>query len=162
MKFFKTTLLAILAISWFACAQQPHTHEEEKPDIAELTRTFQAMEDAYAKAQSAKDAGGVVVYYAEDAQNLPNNQPVVKGKAAILERIKKDMATDSSNNVTTFEVMEVFAAGDLAVEIGKSTTRNADGDVVNSGKYMSLFEKRDGKYVCIRDIWNNDAPVPGE
>ena len=162
MKIFKTTLLAILAISWFACAQQPHTHEEEKPDIAALTSTFQAMEDAYAKAQNAKDAEGVVAYYAEDAHNMPNNQPVVKGKAAILNRIKKDMATDTSNTMTTFEVVEVFAAGDLAVEIGKSTTKDAAGSVVSSGKYMSLFEKRDGKYVCIRDIWNNDAPVPGE
>ena len=25
-----------------------------------------------------------------------------------------------------------------------------------TSKYMSLFEKRDGKYICIRDIYNND------
>jgi uncharacterized protein (TIGR02246 family) len=162
MKMFKPMLLAILAMSWFACAQQPHTHEEEKPDIAALTKTFQEMEDAYARAQSAKDAEGVMAYYADDARNMPNSQPVVSGKAAILNRIKKDMATDTSNNVTTFEVLEVFAAGDLAVEIGKSTTKAPDGEVVMTGKYMSLFEKRDGKYVCIRDIWNNDMPVPGE
>jgi len=30
--------------------------------------------------------------------------------------------------------------------------------VAASGIYMSIFEKRDGKYVCIRDIWNSDMP----
>ena len=27
---------------------------------------------------------------------------------------------------------------------------------VTTGKYVSVFEKRDGKYICIRDIYNSD------
>ena len=51
--------------------------------------------------------------------------------------------------------MEIFADGDIVVEIGRSVTTAPDGSQT-SGKYMSLFEERDGKLVCIRDIWNED------
>jgi hypothetical protein len=27
-----------------------------------------------------------------------------------------------------------------------------------SGNFMSLFEKRDGKYICIRDMGSSDLP----
>lgn len=30
--------------------------------------------------------------------------------------------------------------------------------VETTGKYISVFERRDGTLVCIRVIWNNDAP----
>jgi hypothetical protein len=29
-----------------------------------------------------------------------------------------------------------------------------------SGNFMSLFEKRDGKYICIRDMGSSDLPNP--
>jgi len=31
-----------------------------------------------------------------------------------------------------------------------------DGNVMKTGKYISLFEKLNGKYVCIRDNYNED------
>ena len=54
-----------------------------------------------------------------------------------------------------FESNKVFSEGNLVVETGKSTITSADGKVL-TGKYMILFEKRDGKYVCLREIYNND------
>ena len=35
---------------------------------------------------------------------------------------------------------------------------DANNTIVNSGNYMSLFEKRDGKYVSIRDMSVSDIP----
>jgi hypothetical protein len=29
-----------------------------------------------------------------------------------------------------------------------------------TGNFMSLFEKRDGKYICIRDMGSSDMPYP--
>jgi len=148
-----------LALCFASCAQKPQ--EQPKPDLAQLKTTLQAMEDAYAVAQNAKNPDGVIVYYADDAHSLSNNKPTAVGKKAILEAIKSDMASDTTNNVTSFEVVDVFAEGDLAVEVGKSVTKSPDGKVVSTGKYISVFEKRDGKYVCVRDIWNDDVPNKG-
>ena len=61
-----------------------------------------------------------------------------------------------------FEVVDVFAGGNIAVEIGRTFTTDEDGNERETGKYMSLFEKRDGKYICIRDAYNANQPEEGE
>ena len=126
-------------------------------DMDALKAEIQAMEDAYAAAENAKDADAISDYYAEDAQTMPEGEPAVVGKASILERIKKSFSEeDEEGGTLRFEVIDLFAAGDLALEVGRWVNTKADGEE-ETGKYMSLFEKRDGKYVCIRDMWNSDA-----
>lgn len=149
----------MLLLALVSC-NEPEREEAQALHMNELRAEIQAMEDAYAEAQNAKDPDGVVVYYADDAVNMPNNQPAVSGKAAILDRVREDMARDTAGTTTTFQVTDIKAAGDLLVEAGTSTSTDAAGNVT-TGKYVSVFEKRDGKYVCIRDIWNNDAPEAG-
>ncbi|THH37696.1 YybH family protein [Neolewinella litorea] len=152
-------LAGMLLISLVSC-NEPEREEAQALDMNELRAEIQAMEDAYAEAQNAKDPDGVVVYYADDAVSMPNNQPTVSGKAAILDQVRADMARDTAGSTTTFQVTDIKASGDLLVEAGTSTTTDAAGNVT-TGKYVSVFEKRDGKYVCIRDIWNTDAPEAG-
>ncbi len=45
----------------------------------------------------------------------------------------------------------------MVTEVGEATSSDASGKVATSGKYMAIREKRGGKYVCIRDISNDDA-----
>ncbi len=150
-----TNFFIALAVSLFAftsCQQTP----PPAPDLAKIRTEIQAMENAFAAAMNAKDAASVVAYYADDAVSLSNNAPMLSGKEAILNDLKKQIESDTSKTTASFEIMDVFAAGDLVVETGKSTFKDATGAVVRTGKYMSLFEKRNGKYVCIRDIYNED------
>ncbi len=40
---------------------------------------------------------------------------------------------------------------------------DASGVTVDTGKYIGVFEKRDGKWGYIRDTWNSDnPPAPAE
>lgn len=126
-------------------------------DMEAVKAEIQALEDAFAAAAKAKDPEAQAAYFADDATSLPPGEPPVVGKAAILERMKNNMAQDTTDSGSlSLELVDVFAEGDLAVEVGKWTYTETDGDV-NTGKYISVFEKRDGKYVCIRDIWNSDS-----
>ena len=68
------------------------------------------------------------------------------------------MATRKAGATVSFETMDVYGDGNVITEVGKTTTKDAAGKVVSSGKYVGVFEKRDGKYVCIRDINNEDQP----
>ena len=149
-----TLIILLFSIAFISC--QSTVQEEPGPDLDQLRSQIQEMENAYALAAIARDAESVVNYYAEDAKSLPQNEPMLDGKSAILERLKQNYDDDTNISDIKFEVVEVFAAGSLVIEIAKSTETDSDGNVT-TGKYMSLFENRDGKLVCIRDIWNNDA-----
>ena len=56
--------------------------------------------------------------------------------------------------------MNVFPSidGVQVVEIGYYTVVDSTNTAVNTGNYMSLFEKRDGQYVCLRDMSASDMP----
>jgi len=135
----------------------PVAEETAAIDLTQAKAEIQAMEDAFAAGLKNKDAEAVVAYYSDDAVNMSANEPTAVGKPAILARMQANMAKDSTESTEVFEVLELIPAGDYLIEVGKSTSTEADGKV-STGKYISIFEKRDGKYVCIRDIWNNDAP----
>lgn len=152
-----THLLLAFAVSLFAfasCQQTPPP--PPAPDLAKIRTEIQAMENAFAEAWNARNAAAVVAYYADDAVSLANNSPMLTGKEAILKHQEAEFASDTSKTTVSFEVMDIYAAGDLVVETGKGTFKDAKGAVVMTSKYMSLFEKRNGKYLCIRDCFNND------
>lgn len=150
-----TFLLAFIAAIFLGC--QAPEQQETAINLDEVRKDFQDKENTYAEGQNTKNADAIMAYYSDDAQSLPTGEPTVVGKEAIRARIEKQLAEDESGNSISFEVVEVFADGDLAIEIGRSVITDPEGNVVSTGKYMSLFEKRDGEYVCIRDIWNSDS-----
>jgi len=46
----------------------------------------------------------------------------------------------------------------MVVEIGAFKLVDSLNNLINSGNYMSLFEKRNGKYVAVRDMSASDMP----
>jgi ketosteroid isomerase-like protein len=157
----RNLLMALMAPALFmfnACA--PAETHEHAPELNQdsIKTQIQAMEDAFAVASNAKNVDGVAVYYAADAQSMANNEPTRAGMDAIKAGIAKDMAMDTSGSTVSFVTTGVWAAGNYATETGTSTRKDKEGKVTYTGKYITLFELRDGKYVAIRDMWNDDMP----
>ena len=113
---------------------------------------IQAMEDAYAAAEKAKNVDGVLAYYSDDAISYGRDKPPAAGKAAIKEQIANGLAKDTAGNTNVYKVVDLFGDGNMLVEIGSWTENDPSGKEVKKGHYMSYFEKRDGKYVCVRDM----------
>lgn len=150
-------MLSLIGFFLFTIACKSAPVEAPALDLAQIRTEIQAMEDAYALAQNAGDVAAIMAYYASDAISLPNEKPVASGSEAIMNYLKEDIAANMTKQTSTFEVVDLFADGRYVVETGKSTNRDSTGAIGSTGKYMSLFEKREGKYVCIRDIFNTDA-----
>lgn len=154
-----STLLACMLL--FASCQQPAPPKAEtaiatKPDMAQTKSDIQAIETSWADALKKKDVSAVMSIYADDAISMPNNAPTLMGKAAIQKYQEEQFAMNKGAQTYIFETTEVFSEGKQVLEIGKSTITDAAGKVTMTGKYMALYEKRDGKYVCIREMYNND------
>lgn len=148
--------LAFAALLFSACAT---TEKEEVVDIDKVRTEIQAMEDAYAAGQKAEDADAVAAYYSENAISYGQNKQPLEGRKAIRDNIAKEIAADTTENYNVYKIVDLFADGNIAVEIGSWTQFDSSGKQLDNGNYMSYFEKRDGKYVCVRDMSTTATPV---
>jgi ketosteroid isomerase-like protein len=156
---FKLTLLAtVTAFIFMACAD-PASEQKPTVDLEKVKTEIQALEDAYAAGESAKDADAVVAYYADDAVSYNRNEEPSVGKVAIRERKAKQIAADTLGNKSAYKVVDLFVEGNKVVEIGSYTQTDSSGKVSDKGFYMSYFENRDGKYQCVRDMSVTTMPA---
>jgi len=137
--------------------------KKEEPAVAidsnQIKEEIQAKETEFADTYNSgveKNIG----YHADDAVTYPQNSKPVIGKAAILEFLKTHRDTISVGRKISFNTEEVFPSndGNQVVEVGYYKVVDSTNVIVNSGNYMSLFVKRDGKYVCLRDMSTSDLP----
>ncbi|PVX45787.1 uncharacterized protein DUF4440 [Flavobacterium sp. 103] len=138
--------------------------KKEEP-VAAVIDTNQIKEEIQAKENEFADTynAGIVKnigYHADDAITYPQNSAPVVGKAAIVEFLKTHRDTISVGKKISFKTDEVFVSndGNQVVEVGTYKVVDSTEAVVNSGNYMSLFVKRNGKYVCLRDMSTSDLP----
>lgn len=144
---------------FYACKETtPATEPVVEMNMDSVKMQISAMEAAYADASNRRDVDGIVAYYASDAQSYPPEEPALSGKDAITKRLRSVIESDTSKTTISLTTTGVWAAGNYATETGTWTDMDSTGKVIATGKFMTLFELRDGKYVAIRDIWNRDSP----
>ncbi len=152
-------MLAILTVL-LACDQKK---EVLMPivDKDAIKTEIQSMEDAFATAFNARTTDNII-YYADDAISFANEKKPLEGKAAIHESIKEDLKTFPKGAKISFITKEIHPSNDAnqVVEIGGYQVKDSTDKMIMSGNFISLFEKKDGKYVCIRDMGNSDMSKP--
>jgi len=148
----KGLLFAGVAGLLFACNEK----KETPIDKEQVKKDIQAREDEFAAVFNS----GVmkyIGYYADDAISFfPNTAPLV-GKPAIIEFLQADLPSNA--NKITFKTNEVYPSidGQMVLEIGYFKVVDSANNPINSGNYMSLFQKKDGKYVVLRDMSASDG-----
>ena len=155
---FKTQMWIAATLIALAGVAQPASAVSGTDEAA-----IRAQTTNWGKAYNGGDVKGVVAQYADDAILLPPGAPRVIGKAAILTFFTKDIAGSQAAGAV-FNInpkTDVGVSGDMGWESG-TYTATIKGAVVESGKFLSVSRKRDGKWHYIRDTWNADAPpAPG-
>jgi ketosteroid isomerase-like protein len=152
-------LLTLCVLSLlFACNPKTSQPVATVIDKEQIKKEIQAREDEYASVYNSGELKNIG-YYADDAISYFQHQEPLVGKAAIVEFLKSDLS--GNYDKISFETKEVFAANDgkYVLEIGYYKVVDSAKNLVNTGNYMSLFEKRDGKYVCLRDMSASDMPL---
>ncbi|TDE06126.1 YybH family protein [Flavobacterium hiemivividum] len=156
---FKGGLMVVIMFVMLACNQK-----KEVPavmvDKEAIKTEIQAMENAFADAYNNRSTDGIN-YYAEDAISYSNGKMPLEGKKLIHEHMNSELLTFPQDAKISFETKEIHPSndGNMVVEIGGYKVTDASNKKINSGNFISLFEKKDGKYVCIRDMGNSDMPL---
>jgi ketosteroid isomerase-like protein len=130
---------------------------EMTTDLAAIKTEIQSIENQWADAINSKNTDAIMAIYSDDVISMPEGMPSIKGKAELRKHQEAEFANSKSESKMSFETLEVFSDGNNVMEIGTSTTKNTAGEVIKTGKYMAFFEKKDGKYLCTREIYNSDA-----
>jgi ketosteroid isomerase-like protein len=157
-KILKSVLLGSIASLVFACNNKKEETATAVVDKEQIKKEIQAKEDEFAglyNSNEMKDIG----YYADDASSFFQNKAPLVGKTAIIEFLKSDLI--SNTDKISFKTNDVFVSndGNQVVEIGYFKVVDSANNPINSGNYMSLFEKRDGTYKCVRDMSASDMPL---
>lgn len=150
----KTTRGIALLFIAVSCQKQTPMHNEA------IAGEIRAIEEAYTKAINSNDLEAALAYYADDAQSYsPDKKPLI-GKAAIRKYLEEGMQVTQHGTVIQYKTREVLPSCDdgQVVELGSFEVTDSTGAKIAGGNYMSVFEKRNGKYYCIRDMAARDAP----
>jgi uncharacterized protein (TIGR02246 family) len=132
------------------------------PPAADTTAdetAIRAVNIAWFKAYNAGDGAAVAELYAEDAVTGPPGAPGVRGKASIREYYLKDAAAFATAGLVDGDgpTSDVGMSGDLAWQWGTYKVTDKSGAAVDAGKYLSVFQRTNGKWMIIRDTYNSDA-----
>jgi ketosteroid isomerase-like protein len=154
-------LIGVLLMSLlFACNTKKAEPTAAVIDKEQIKKEIQAKENEFAETYNSGIAKSIG-YYADDAITFTQNSAPIVGKAAIVEYLMADLNPATKSNKISFTTNEVFVSndGNQVVEIGYYKVVDSTNTDVNTGNYMVLFEKRDGKYVSVRDMSASDMPL---
>jgi uncharacterized protein (TIGR02246 family) len=131
------------------------------PEIAKVS-------DAYVKASLAADAKTIAALYTEDAVEMPPNQPMVRGRAAIEQYYTKQFGGSAKLQSFTLTKIESKASGDIGYEVGTYRQTITDGQhpMNDAGKYTVVMKQTGGAWKVAYAIYNSDTaptamPTPG-
>ena len=128
-------------------------------DKEAIKQEIQAKENEFAAMLNAGDIKKIN-YYADDAVSYSQNKAPSIGKQDIEAYYSAGFDSLSRANIISFTTNDVFISNDAnqVLEVGSFKVVDSASVAVNSGNYMVYFEKRDGKYVSVREMSTSDRP----
>jgi ketosteroid isomerase-like protein len=136
----------------------------QAPDNAKIKSEVEALLAKAAAEMTAGTMDTTMAQYADDPWSLPNNGPMLHGKAAIKEYYGKMMQMGIKFSAVKFTNAEVSAAGKYVHDIGTyemTMEMPAMGSMTDKGKYITIYERgADGKLKIKYETWNTDTMPP--
>lgn len=154
----KITALSFALFLFAACNTNTEKSTPVSVDKDQIKKEIQARENQFAEIYNSGELTKIG-YYADDAVTFYQNMEPLRNKKERLEFLLSDLGSNS--NKISFTTTEVFPSkdGSQVLEIGYYTVVDSTHTAINTGNYMSFFEKRDGQYVCLRDMSASDMPL---
>jgi ketosteroid isomerase-like protein len=139
------------------CLAIPMAHADDMDTHATV---LVKLDDAWSKAAGTKDLNAVASYYAPDALVYPPNDVLATGKDAAQKVWASYFATPGFAISWKTVHASVSRSGEMGYTSGtyEDSYTRTDGKTVNEkGKYVCVWEKKNGQWKAVQDIWNSDS-----
>lgn len=152
-----STVIPALALLPAACAQSA-----PPVDVAAEETIVRQRNLAWGAAEASNNVDSALSYLWEDAVMQPPNAPQVQGHAAIRELYESVRFV--SLDVVEPLTVRVASSGDLAAVWANMTYElelvGPGTMVVDTAKFVAVWEKRDGVWKALENTWNSNlAPA---
>ena len=88
---------------------------------------------------------------------LVNDLSIIGNWEAIKKEMQLELAKKHKGLTNISETTDVFGDENTVTEIGRTIRKDASGKVKSTGKYVSIWKKVDGKFIVVREMWNDDS-----
>lgn len=153
----RTMKVSIIVVSLFVigiCLSLQTTISAEKAE--KIDEDIAAAAEKFLAALNSGDAAGVAMMYAEEGKIMPPNSEIFTGREAIQAfwKVPIDMGAKAA-----LKIVETEKHDDTAIDIGLYEISDANGQVLDKGKYVTIWKKVEGEWKMHRDIWNSNLPL---
>jgi uncharacterized protein (TIGR02246 family) len=134
-----------------------------KTDPAADKDAIGKVRDEFMAAFNANDAAKLGALYADNAMMLPDNQPSLQGRAAIVEHNKAQF--DQAKLKISITPHTTTVSGDLAYDEGNfvmeiTPKSDVNKTTVEEGRYIVVLQRETDGWKLIEDIDNSSKPAP--
>jgi ketosteroid isomerase-like protein len=144
-------VLIVLFCTLAACATAPRAERER--ELLQRDRDWAAM------ASRGSDVERILAFWSDDAVVVPPGEPVVRGKRAIREYVRKALAIPGFQIRFQPASAAVSADGTMGYTTGENsvTVPGPDGKLMTiAGRYSTIWRREPaGEWLCVVDIWNS-------
>ena len=120
-----------------------------------IRQQIDSINAAFVAALRRGDSAAMAATYTEDAQLLPPGAPTISGKAAI--QAFWQGALDMGVGDGVLETLELDVHGDTVAEVGQGVLKTKAGQVIDTAKYIVLWQRENGAWKWHRDIYNSSG-----
>lgn len=123
--------------------------------------TIRAGTTSWINAYNAGDADTIAALYTNDAIVAAPNRPAAVGREAIRAMVAADIEGAKAYGLS-LQISHGASgvSGDLGWDSGSFSVVDAGGAAIDSGNYLAVWRKTEGKWLMIHDTWNSDRPLP--
>jgi uncharacterized protein (TIGR02246 family) len=159
-------LVAIVLMSVVGgCAPPPQKAEEAAAEeqvavVHDVAADEAALEATTAEWEAAFNAAGgeaIAAIMTEDGMLSPPNAETVSGRQAIQEFWQGFIDIGIT---AALRLQEVSVSGDLAYKRGEYDLFDAEGEIIDTGKWLEIWTRSDGGWNMKHDMWNSNLPLP--
>ncbi|MDH3284755.1 MAG: DUF4440 domain-containing protein [Acidobacteriota bacterium] len=128
--------------------------------VAGSHKDFADTSEKWEAAYNSGDAAAIAALYTEGGLMMPPNAEAMQGRKAIETYLVDDIKAAPGR--LEIETAEHGHSGNLGFARGTWAMHDADGNVVDKGKWVEVRKKVNGKWMIHSDIWNSDMALPGQ
>ena len=146
--------ITVITVSIFISSCDPKVNEEglnrEGRNLATLEKEIELRLREYERHLQNEDSIALGNMYMMDAEVIPSTV----GR----ESITKVFGKLIRNNITgsSFKTMHLWGNDQLLVEEGIGSWSHKNGEIVNTGRYLLIWQKDNGEWKILRDTWFPD------